>query len=148
MHTNAGNVVDVAQAIQLSLSPVFLLMGVAGMLTVMTGRLARIVDRARQLTEARDDPAAAEAHAPELAALERRRRFVSIAITACTVAALLLCTVIIALFLDVMIGVSLGWLIGGLFVSSTLGLVVGWSYFLREVHFAATLPGFPVSKSK
>ena len=34
---------DVAHAIQLALTPVFLLTGIAGILNVMTGRLARIL---------------------------------------------------------------------------------------------------------
>ena len=42
---------DVSHAIQLALAPVFLLTGIAGMLNVMAGRLARIIDRGRQLTE-------------------------------------------------------------------------------------------------
>lgn len=42
---------DVPHAIQLALAPVFLLTGIAGMLNVMAGRLARITDRGRRLTE-------------------------------------------------------------------------------------------------
>jgi hypothetical protein len=42
---------DVARAIQLALAPVFLLTGIAGLLNVMAGRLARIIDRGRYLTE-------------------------------------------------------------------------------------------------
>jgi hypothetical protein len=40
----AENMTDVARAIQLALAPVFLLTGIAGLLNVMTNRLARIVD--------------------------------------------------------------------------------------------------------
>lgn len=42
---------DGARAIQLALTPVFLLTGIAGLLNVMTGRLSRIIDRGRFLTE-------------------------------------------------------------------------------------------------
>jgi Protein of unknown function (DUF2721) len=38
---------DLAKAIQLALAPVFLLSGIAALLGVMTGRLARIIDRGR-----------------------------------------------------------------------------------------------------
>ena len=38
---------DLAMIIQLSVAPVFLLAGIAGFLNVMSGRLGRIVDRAR-----------------------------------------------------------------------------------------------------
>ena len=129
---------DIAKAIQLALTPVFLLTGVAGLLSVMAGRLARIIDRGRALTEREVPlaPAVREIVALELQNLERRRKLTSIAITACTIAALLVCVVIAALFLEVMIHAQAKWLIGGLFTISMLALVVGLSYFLREVHLA------------
>ncbi|MFN5792263.1 MAG: DUF2721 domain-containing protein [Burkholderiales bacterium] len=39
------------EAIQLSVAPVFLLTGVAGMLNALGSRLARVVDRSRALEE-------------------------------------------------------------------------------------------------
>ncbi|HKX58323.1 MAG TPA: DUF2721 domain-containing protein, partial [Steroidobacteraceae bacterium] len=71
--------------------------------------------------------------------LERRRHFTSIAITACTIAALLLCTVVATLFLEAIFDVHLSWLIAALFTGSTLGLVVGLGFFLREVHLATQM---------
>jgi hypothetical protein len=126
---------DVTRAIQLALAPVFLLTGIAGLLNVMAGRLARIVDRGRSLTEGRPDGAAGpeETIAREVRNLERRRRFTGIAITACTAAALLLCTAIVVMFLEAMLQAHLSWLIAGLFTVSTLALVVGLAFFLREV---------------
>lgn len=134
------NVPDVARAIQLALAPVFLLTGIAGMLNVMAGRLSRIIDRGRTLIEGRNGipperQAAADADA-ELKGLEQRRHFASIAITACTVAALLLCMVIVTLFLEALLNAPLSWLVGSLFAASTMALIVGLAYFLREVHLA------------
>ncbi len=129
---------DVAHAIQLALAPAFLLTGIAGILNVMAGRLARIIDRGRQLTE-RELPAQllrGGAVEIELAGLERRRHFASNAITACTLAALLVCAVVASLFLEVLLQVDLKWLAGVLFTGSTLSMVVGLSFFLREVHMA------------
>ena len=139
---------DVPHAIQLALAPVFLLTGIAGILNVMAGRLARIIDRGRHLTE---DPAVAEpindAHVVvELKALERRRHLASSAITACTLSALLVCTVIAALFLEVLLQVELKWLVGVLFTGATLALVIGLTYFLREVHLATRTVRIPVSR--
>src|SRR6187551_2991266 len=51
-----------ARAIQLALAPVFLLTGIAGLLNVMTGRLARIVDRGRHLWDALGDDTAKPPH--------------------------------------------------------------------------------------
>ena len=44
--------VDIGHVIQLAVAPVFLLSGIGIILTVLTNRLARVVDRARRLEEA------------------------------------------------------------------------------------------------
>jgi hypothetical protein len=146
MLSTAVSLNDVGHAIQLALAPVFLLTGIAGILNVMAGRLARIIDRGRRLTEGPD-------HHPielpeplnrELSSLERRRHLASAAITACTFSALLVCMVIAALFLEVLLNLELKWLVGLLFTGSTLALVVGLAYFLREVHLATQTVRIPV----
>ena len=136
--TPPDHIADVARAIQLALAPVFLLTGISGLLNVMTNRLARIVDRARVLGENPKVPVlpGQESVAIRLQRLERRRHFTSIAITACTIAALLLCMVVATLFFEAMLDARLGWLVGVLFTGSTLALVVGLACFLREVHLA------------
>ncbi|HSX52368.1 MAG TPA: DUF2721 domain-containing protein [Cellvibrio sp.] len=131
---------DITQAIQLALAPVFLLTGVAGLLNVMAGRLARIIDRGRELMEKEAPPHMVDnpdtLH-KELARLERRRRYASVAITACTFSALLVCMVVAAIFLQVMLQVQFfKWVVSSLFTASTLTLIVGLAYFLREVHLA------------
>lgn len=133
-------VAEVARAIQLALAPVFLLTGIAGLLNVMTNRLARIVDRARDLLDNPDIIVSAqETLVMRLLRLERRRHFTSIAITSCTIAALLLCLVVATLFFEAMFEVRLAWLVGILFMGSTLALVVGLANFLREVHLATQM---------
>src|SRR5689334_15294980 len=123
---------NIANAIQLALAPVFLLTAISGMLNVMSGRLSRIIDRGRALTERE---AVISTYEPdeiqnELRMLERRRHITSRAITMFTIAALLVCLVIVTLFIQVMIGAPLNWTIGALFILSTLGLVIGLGYFL------------------
>ena len=141
------NLGDVSHAIQLALAPVFLLTGIAGILNVMAGRLARIIDRGRRLTEHADAPELAllATLQVELRSLDRRRHLASAAITACTLSALLVCTVIAALFVEVLLQIELKWLVGLLFTGSTLALVVGLAYFLREVHLATRTVRFPIS---
>ena len=84
-----GHFTDIPQAIQLALAPVFLLTGIAGLLNIMTGRLARIIDRGRKLVE---QPLPEQLMGPEqlqreLQILEYRRTVASHAITACTLSA-------------------------------------------------------------
>lgn len=134
----ATNFGDIAHAIQLALAPVFLLTGIAGLLNVVAGRLARIIDRGRSLTEQplpahlQDSPELPK----ELNRLERRRHYASLAITACTCSALLVCVVVAVIFLQVLLQVEFKWVISALFTASTLTLIVGLAYFLREVHLA------------
>lgn len=62
MNLSPGDLNPLAEAISLSVAPVFLLTGVAGMLNALGIRLARVIDRARVLEEtfrnpeARQDP--------------------------------------------------------------------------------------------
>lgn len=130
------DVTNVTRAIQLALAPAFLLTGIAGMLNVMAGRLARIIDRGRALSEASGANAPSAPVDRELERLELRRHCTSVAISACTVAALLVCMVIATLFLETMLRAPLRWPIAVLFTLATLTLVVGLTYFLREVNLA------------
>ena len=49
MNESAAAVTTIAHQIQLAVAPVFLLAGIAGMINVLAHRLARVVDRSRQL---------------------------------------------------------------------------------------------------
>ena len=133
---NPENITDVTKAIQLALAPVFLLTGIAGILNVMMGRLSRIIERGRSIADGHAFMETEDQKHRELHNLERRRHNVSIGITACTIAALMLCTVIATLFIEAMMAVPLHWLVGVLFTASTMALVVGLAFFLREVHIA------------
>lgn len=138
---------DIAHAIQLALAPVFLLTGIAGILNVMTGRLARIIDRGRHVSEGhlRLDASAREALRAELVSLERRRHLASWAINACTFAALLVCMVIATIFVEALLALPLRWLAGVLFTAATVALIVGLAAFLREVRLATRTVRIPVA---
>jgi hypothetical protein len=126
----------VQQAIQLSVAPVFLLTGIAGLLGVMANRLARIIDRARTVGRgwgSLDNAALATARV-EIAHLERRRHLASWAINCCTGAALLVCTVIVTLFIEELLGANLKWLAGFQFIAAMLSVIAGLSCFLAEVY--------------
>ncbi|MGA0989782.1 MAG: DUF2721 domain-containing protein, partial [Vulcanococcus sp.] len=66
MDPGAGSpMLGLAKAIQLSVAPVFLLTAIAGLLSVISNRLARVLDRAQRLQSIRDE-------AMDLALLKRR----------------------------------------------------------------------------
>ena len=132
---------SVVHFIQLAIAPVFLLTAIGSMLATMTNRVARIVDRARELE--RHLAASVEAHASdhhELALLARRARLINMAITFTVLSALLVCVSIGALFLDAYWNRSLTTLVAWIFGSSLAALIVGLGFFLREIYVAtATL---------
>ena len=114
---------DLSDAIQLALAPVFLLTGIAGLLNVMASRLARIIDRGRDLSSRAPFPSDAHARVAqdELRTLDVRRHFTSAAITSCVLAALLVCVVIAALFVEVMLSAPLQWLVALAFTGAYSG---------------------------
>lgn len=128
----------IASAITLALTPAFLLTGIAGLLNVMAGRLARVIDRGRVVNASRTNEKETVTVDParELRILEQRRRFTSIAITSSSISALLVCVVIALLFLKGMLDIGLNEAIGTLFSVAMLALVAGLAFFLREMHLA------------
>ncbi len=128
----------VAHVIQLAVAPVFLLTAIGALLTVMTNRLGRVIDRARVL-EARLESVPAEAgvaiHA-NLKILARRAKLIGRAITLCTATALLVCTVIAILFLGDFLHFDSSIPVALLFISAMLLLMLGLLWFLREIFLA------------
>lgn len=131
----------IAHAIQLAVAPVFLLTGVSAMLAVITQRLARIVDRARVLEDvAEREPEHAGRAQAELRVIARRGRVVSWSIALCTVTALLIATVIAAMFIGAFYGVDASVPVALLFVAAMATMIAALSLFLHEVFLAtATL---------
>jgi hypothetical protein len=132
------SVAAIAHVIQLAIAPVFLLSGVSAMLGVLSHRLSRIIDRGRAL-EGRLPGAAAEIAAglqSEIAVLSRRARLVNLAIGLCTICALLICAVIIALFVGAFVSADVSTLIGVTFIAALTSLAGGLVTFLREITVA------------
>jgi Protein of unknown function (DUF2721) len=129
---------EIAHLIQLSIAPVFLLTGVGTLLNVLSGRLARIIDRARLLEQRLEtpEPLRAAAIVNELRVLKRRGRLIYHAIKLSATSALLVCFLIAALFATSMLHHSTRLIISGLFIAAMLASIVSLTLFLREVYFA------------
>jgi hypothetical protein len=132
-------VLDIAHVIQAAVAPVFLLTGVSATLGVLTNRLARVIDRAR-LFEA-EYAAAADAGVrsdfrDRLAALAQRSHVINLAITLCTVSAVLVCAVIATLFVAAMLDLDASRLVAALFIGTMLTLTGAFATFLREIYLA------------
>ena len=88
---------EVASAIQLAVAPAFLLTAIGATLTVMTNRLARIIDRFRVLNEGRSK--LSNDDLLELNMLRLRAKWTHWAIALTTLSALLTCIVIASIFI-------------------------------------------------
>lgn len=130
---------DIAHVVQLSVAPVFLLTGIGAMLSVLSFRLGRAVDRARVLESIlpglADQPRIDAMHG-ELCVLSRRTQLINRAITLCTASALLVCLVIMVLFIGALIGLNVGMAIAVLFILSMVTLISSLLIFLREIQLA------------
>jgi hypothetical protein len=133
-----SDVSSVAHAIQLAVAPVFLLTGIGALLGVMTNRLGRVIDRARLLEGRLTAAPTAEESAlrTHLEVLSRRAKYINLAITLCTMTALLVCTVIAVLFLGAFIRFDITVPVSLLFIAAMALLVMGLVWFLREVFLA------------
>jgi Protein of unknown function (DUF2721) len=131
-------IADIAHVIQLSVAPVFLISGIAALLSVLSGRLARLVDRARVL-EALIAKSGDDAPAPmheELLVLSRRGKLIYRAMTLGTTSALLVCFVVASLFISALGELPISKIVGGLFIAAMLSLIATLLIFLREVFLA------------
>lgn len=137
-----SSVTALASVIQIAVAPVFLLAGIAGFLNVMSGRLGRIVDRAR-VAERRFlglNNAERRSEAKyELKTLWRRIKIINWSIGMCTASALLVCSVVVSIFIGDFWHLQLGDLIVGLFVLSLILLICALVLFLKEVQLATRI---------
>lgn len=132
------SVVPITHAIQQAVAPVFLLAGIGAILNVLTNRLARIIDRSRNLHARLEMVGEGKADAihSELKVLTKRARVVNRAIGYGTVSALLVCSVIAILFISAVAQWNSGVMVVALFVLAMLFLIVSLLSFLREIQMA------------
>ena len=134
-----SSISDLAQVIQIVVAPVFMLTGIAGFLNVMSGRLGRIVDRAR-IIERRvailKNPDKLKISQVELKYLWRRIKIINRSIGMCTASALFVCAVVCCLFIGEFLLMDLTKAVVILFVIALLLLIVALVSFLNEVQLA------------
>ncbi len=125
---------SISHVIQLSVAPVFLLTGIAGLLSVLSARLGRIIDRARILDGRL--PATGDAESPlraEADFLWRRIGIMNWSIRLSVSSALMICVVVVCLFVGGLASVNLGRAIAVLFVLAMLLIIVALILLLAEV---------------
>ena len=130
---------DIAHIIQLAIAPVFTLAGIGGLLNVMANRLARGGGRWGALGAGLGNAGGAvhARHVTELGILDRRMAQIHRAIALSTLAALLICLVIILLFAGQLVALPVAQIVAVLFAGSMVFLSIALISFLREVRIAS-----------
>ena len=133
MDSGAGSpMLGLAKAIQLSVAPVFLLTAIAGLLSVISNRLARVLDRAQRLQSIRDE-------AMDLALLKRRMTLLTRASEAVTTTGVLVAAVVAVTFISAIAVIDLTAIVVPLFVVAMLSLMVGLLTLLLDTRVSARL---------
>lgn len=134
----------VREAVELSLAPAFLLVGIGGLLNVMMARLVWLAGRIERIcvnsTSPTPDFLSRIPFEVEVEWLSKRRRLVRIAVKFSTAAAAVISLVIALLFVSAFIEPNIGVIVAILWVSTIGLLITGLGYFLRESLMAADSP--------
>jgi hypothetical protein len=140
---------DIVHLIQSAVAPVFLLSGVGVTLGVLTGRLARIIDRARYLEEQLGKAGVhTEALHDSLRMLARRAKYTNASIALCAASALFVSLVVMALFASAFFDTDLSAAIALLFVAAMICLTGAFGSFLVECRLATQILRFGTGKSR
>ena len=124
----------VSHLIQLSVAPVFLLAGVAGLLNVFTGRLSRIIDKVEKF----DATSINNEHEDRRLSLTLRMQNINYAISLCTMTGLLIALVIVTMFLSSIFQLNGSIFIATLFIFAMLSLIVSLVLFQKEIFFTTS----------
>lgn len=132
---SAAPIAAIAQTVQLSLAPAFMLNGIAGILSVLAGRLSRVIDRARYLEELHTVHTGEvhDRHVAELRMLARRMSILNVSLFSGVSCAVMNCLVVVELFLSGLAQLQLGHLVDGSFILAMLFLIAALLSFLVDV---------------
>ncbi|MBN8841814.1 MAG: DUF2721 domain-containing protein [Sphingomonadales bacterium] len=128
----------IAETIQLSVTPVFLLVATGSLLNVFTGRLARVIDRSRNLMErwAETEGPEHERIVAELRVVDRRIDVINNSIAAAVACGIVVCLLVALLFTQAVAGFDLGLAAAWVFAVAMLLLLLSLLLFLIEVRLA------------
>jgi uncharacterized protein DUF2721 len=130
---NSGSALDtVAHIIQVALTPVFLLSGIATLLNVFSTRLARVADRVEAVSKAVEGAGADEAKAlsAQLAYLHRRSLALDVAVVLGAIGGAAACGAVLVLFVGALRDSTVATILFSLFgiaVGCALGAIVAFT---------------------
>jgi len=131
------NFAEIGVVIQMAVAPAFLLTGIGAILTVMSHRLSRIVDRFRVLKEGKSKKTLEISD--ELNSLLLRAKWTHWAIALTTTSALFICLLIAMIFIATEVSFDLDQYLSILFIVAMSYLVLGLLCFLKEVSLSKSI---------
>jgi hypothetical protein len=126
MMMTASNLDAAARVVQLALTPIFLLAGLATLLNVFTVRLGRVADRVDLLARQ------ADTHREQLRLLQARSVALDVAVVLGAIAGGLTCGAAITLFLGALRHSGPAWLLFGLFGGALVCATAALAAFCYE----------------
>jgi magnesium-transporting ATPase (P-type) len=140
---DSNSINTVSALIQLSVAPVFLLAGVAGLLNVFTGRLSRIIDKVDKLDKYEEENILKDEKS--ILKITQRREFLTmrmkntnLAILFCTSTGLLIAMVIVTMFLSAIFDFKDSLFIAVLFIVAMICLIISLFLFLKEIFYTTS----------
>ena len=140
-----GNIGPIAQAIQLALAPVFVLVAIGNIMNILSTRLGRIVDRSRVLQDKHSETEGREHDmiVREIRLVDRRIALISRAILLLVISGLTIGLTVALLFVEEFLRVDLQQA-AALFFLLAIGLLMGaLLLFLRETREATAALRIP-----
>ena len=135
-----NNIIEISTYIQAAVAPVFLIAGVAGLLNVFTGRLARIVDRlekidAQIIERSHRDPdyVVDEKTKQRRVVLLKRMKNINLSILFGTITGFMVAMVILIIFASEVFYFDGKIIISILFMLSMVSLAMSLFLFLKEI---------------
>ncbi len=145
MQTTIQTVDVIAHLIELSVAPVFLIAGVAGLLNVFTSRMSRIIDRLEKIDNfisnqktIEDKKNAEKKLLKRRSFLTKRLQYINYSIFLSTVTGLLIAMVIVTMFASTLFEFKDKVFISSLFILAMFSLILSLSLFLLETQFTTS----------
>jgi hypothetical protein len=138
---NTGSALDtIAHIIQVALTPVFLLSGIATLLNVFATRLARVGDKVEAVTKALDDADDEQQRVLQtlLKILHRRSLALDVAVVLGAIGGAATCGAVLAMFVGALSEQTMGSILFGLFGLAVISALCAIVAFTVEMLLAGT----------
>jgi uncharacterized membrane protein YgcG len=128
----AADIAGIERTIAMSIAPAFLISGIFGALNVLANRLARLIDRERDIRDG-----LSQALPGERRRLAARARCANYAIGCSVLSAILLSLMIVVSFIGVVFELLAAFVVAALLMCAMVAMIGALGFFFAEVRLAA-----------